>query len=1365
MKSRNPMYPTLFSPRRALMATLGLCSLATLHAQFTLEMEDYNFENGQFIDNPVAGDFADKGVATPGVDFRDNTPTTRGANEYRSPAPGAGGLPQTAASGDAERTAGTAEVDLSSVELGEWTNYTRTFPAGTYSVTARVQALDTVDPFIARLEKVTSDPTTGDQTSTAYGVFLGRNASESYGDLEMTDVTGQPITISLDGEETLRLATQVGSYNINYLSFTPAATDTPMPRVDITAPDNDTGVMPGVDLEITLAPANEASVAAVQILANSAEGDEIVLAELGAPPFTATWSGVPEGTWRLLGIVADASGLVGLSSEVTIFSDGTPPELQQVRGRTTEDVILTFSESMSPATAGDPANYSAVDTDGNPLEILSASVTADGRVILGTAVQSVGTNYTLTVNNLTDLAGNPLPNGSTAEFFGNGPLLQTNLGFVVFEAEHFDRNNDGLWLEETDWGTPSGGVSMVVPNGGGGSEAETQLQYDINFVKTGTHYLWYRASAETGNDDSAWLWIDGARPRGREDANFASMSGFGNQLDFVWNSNAQDGGGLMSFEIDTPGFHTIAIAQREDGAHFDKFVVTTDPNFDPADPAFGDFGPPLTPREGEDVQGGNQVEITLDPLDVTFNEHDTLLLEADGTGTEGAVIVYQWQRQDGEVWNDIPNATDTTFSIERVGLEWNGVVVRMAIRTDGDEDLSDPATITINPETVAPELISANGQGERIFVLFSEPVDPATAGDAGNYQVSDGLQINDITLLPSGVSVILGTSAQTVGTKYTVTVSNVADLAATPNVMASSTSKFYSLGELLPQSEDGLLVFEAENFDENSDGLWETDSAYGVPSGGLSVVIPNGNGGNEESKLEYELTFTQTGEHILWYRAAGPSGTDDSAWFHLDGARPENRIDGNTASMTGFAETDDFVWLSNPQEGGGQMTFNIPSPGVYRIGLARREDGSQFDKFVVTTDPEFDPASFGAFGPAETRAGAPAQPTMTLPDIATVPEGGNLEVTPDISATERSIAKVEYFADGEKIGESTSAPFTFTWARPEPGFYAISAVLVDDVGDRVSAMAVDVTVEGDLGGGGGGTPTVDGAGKSVVWITQVASPAGEEFQQLLAQSAFEVTELMIEDPSAAEQETLNAADVVIVTRKVSSGNYNNDTWDTQISSPLILMSAYLSRANRWAWLGGDGLIDDTPETIVAEMPEHPIFQNVVLTDSVSGPWHTAVDRGTSIPTDPIANGGTVLATGNGNIIAAEWPADAVAAGPRMLFAAGSREPADPGAIDEAGRFNLTEEGGQAFLNAVLYMANQDGEPDPGGGDDDLAISVSRTANGVMVELSGAAAFDVEYSPSLAADSWTVIASDVTSFEDTDAARVASGSGYYRGIAK
>ncbi|MCP4198824.1 MAG: hypothetical protein GY762_16895, partial [Proteobacteria bacterium] len=173
------------------------------------------------------------------------------------------------------------------------------------------------------------------------------------------------------------------------------------------------------------------------------------------------------------------------------------------------------------------------------------------------------------------------------------PLLQGEDGFVIWEAEDFDRNPDELWIEDIDREGASGEISMVNPNGAGGNEADTQLQYDIIFTKTGTHIIWYRAVGDSGTDDSMWLHVGGERPPNRTTGNQASMTGFNGAI-FAWNSRPQDGGGQMTFDIDEPGLHTIGIARREDGAYVDKFIITTDSSFNPDD--FGEFGPPSTPR-------------------------------------------------------------------------------------------------------------------------------------------------------------------------------------------------------------------------------------------------------------------------------------------------------------------------------------------------------------------------------------------------------------------------------------------------------------------------------------------------------------------------------------------------------------------------------------------------------------------------------------------------------------------------------------------------------------------------------------------------------------------------------------------------
>lgn len=276
----------------------------------------------------------------------------------------------------------------------------------------------------------------------------------------------------------------------------------------------------------------------------------------------------------------------------------------------------------------------------------------------------------------------------------------------------------------------------------------------------------------------------------------------------------------------------------------------------------------------------------------------------------------------------------------------------------------------------------------------------------------------------------------------------------------------------------------------------------------------------------------------------------------------------------------------------------------------------------------------------------------------------------------------------------------------------------------------------------------------IVWVDWVESDAGQEFRTLLEAQGHTVTRMTgVGNPDAEQLELLNAADLVIVSRKVDSGQLNNGTWD-EITAPLMLMSAYLSRANRWGWLEGDELVDITPEMIVAEVPEHPVFEGIEIAEGTTAGWHVAIDRGTSTPTDPIANGGTVIASGDGNIIVAEWPAGTVAAGRRLLFLAGSRE-ADGNAIDTAGQYDLTATGEAAFINAINYLVPSVVVPSG-------VLDISKTAAGVLLTLPEGT-FDIEHSSDLS--SWTTIASGISdNYEDTEAARVDAGLGFYRGTA-
>jgi hypothetical protein len=199
---------------------------------------------------------------------------------------------------------------------------------------------------------------------------------------------------------------------------------------------------------------------------------------------------------------------------------------------------------------------------------------------------------------------------------------------------------------------------------------------------------------------------------------------------------------------------------------------------------------------------------------------------------------------------------------------------------------------------------------------------------------------------------------------------------------------------------------------------------------------------------------------------------------------------------------------------------------------------------------------------------------------------------------------------------------------------------------------------------------------------------------------------------------LNAAQLVIISRSVPSGDYETDTetaaWNG-LTAPTMILGGYVLRNNRLGFTTGTD-IPDTVGTVSLslEVPDHPIFEGIPrdANNDMATPYATSlsyngiVQRGISVNTSPVAGDGTVLATvagtadpAAGGMVIAEWQAGAVLGnsppdtlgGHRMVFLTGSRE--NDGLTSEgAGIYDLTADGAQVFLNAVNYMAIP--EPSP-----------------------------------------------------------------------
>lgn len=182
-----------------------------------VEVEDYNFWDGLYIDDPTPyfeGGWSDNAYndhpGSEGTDFHDTRTAPAGEDTlYRTLDPVR--MQHTL---DVARqkyidmggtAAGVYDYDVGDIATGEWLQYTRSFTPGSYEVYLR-QSLVNMSEGESVLERVTGDPATPDAAATQVGTFLGKKTGFQYRNFALTDGSGQnKIVLQLSGVTTLRL--------------------------------------------------------------------------------------------------------------------------------------------------------------------------------------------------------------------------------------------------------------------------------------------------------------------------------------------------------------------------------------------------------------------------------------------------------------------------------------------------------------------------------------------------------------------------------------------------------------------------------------------------------------------------------------------------------------------------------------------------------------------------------------------------------------------------------------------------------------------------------------------------------------------------------------------------------------------------------------------------------------------------------------------------------------------------------------------------------------------------------------------------------------------------------------------------------
>lgn len=158
-----------------------------------------------------------------------------------------------------------------------------------------------------------------------------------------------------------------------------------------------------------------------------------------------------------------------------------------------------------------------------------------------------------------------------------------------------------------------------------------------------------------------------------------------------------------------------------------------------------------------------------------------------GVSTNGPTtppLSYQWQSAPAGsgVFTNIPGATSATCQTALLKLSDNGEQFRAVLAAPGSSATSAVATVTVVGNTMPPipvQVVSVNQSATAVTVAFSQPLDPASAQTAANYQFSAGNQTPTSAVLDgTGTNLTLTTStALPQNTSITLTIANVRSLA------------------------------------------------------------------------------------------------------------------------------------------------------------------------------------------------------------------------------------------------------------------------------------------------------------------------------------------------------------------------------------------------------------------------------------------------------------------------------------------------------------------------------------------------------------------------------------------------------------
>lgn len=259
--------------------------------------------------------------------------------------------------------------------------------------------------------------------------------------------------------------------------------------------------------------------------------------------------------------------------------------------------------------------------------------------------------------------------------------------------------------------------------------------------------------------------------------------------------------------------------------------------------------------------------------------------------------------------------------------------------------------------------------------------------------------------------------------------------------------------------KDGVMVVEAEDnfesFQMNDTVVFSKESTQPGFVGSGYVTTPDTGRGRmgKPCRLTYalEVPESKAGLYRLWMRVLSPSANSNSSGVSLSRRPMEYETEDATLMIPqDRSASGDWVWVK-------QYNTVSLTEGVYKMSLWRDQDGQLIDRFLLASDPSYDPNLIdGGRGPAVPGANtaplADAGPDQSVQDVDSsgserVPLNGS-----GSSAAGGSIVSYTWIEDEAVIATGASPVVDFS-----VGTHPVRLDVVDDAG-AVASDSVTITV-------------------------------------------------------------------------------------------------------------------------------------------------------------------------------------------------------------------------------------------------------------------------------------------------------------------